>query len=203
MPTCSRPPDAHLPTLQGNREAVAPVVVELLKRASEACPPGGAAALAGAGGAVRGVPAAVLAKEATYQAVSVGAYELHDYVDFTGEAGRQREGGSQERQWPAFLAASCCRCSCWSPDWTTHSHFSALPTAGFLHGSLLPEMGDRCPAARPLRRRAIKLVSYWTAKLKKEDRPPVYRALVAALGEEDAALQLAAVATLRALVDDW
>jgi hypothetical protein len=64
-------------------------------------------------------------------------------------------------------------------------------------------MSDRCPAARPLRRRAIKLVSYWTAKLKKEDRPPVYRALVAALGEEDAALQLAAVATLRALVDDW
>ena len=34
--------------------------------------------------------------------------------------------------------------------------------------------------------------------------PQVYRALVAALGEEDdAAMQLAAVACLRALVDDW
>lgn len=34
-------------------------------------------------------------------------------------------------------------------------------------------MGDRSPAARPLRRRAIKLVSHWTARLKKEDRPAV------------------------------
>ena len=125
-------------------------------------------------------------------------------------------------------------------------------------------MGDRSPPGRPLRRCAIKLVSHWTARLKKEDRPAVrswtslcrwarmysqscwaisqtclavenvqpspllclasalhalcclklptlssslpqvYRALVAALGEEeDAAMQLAAVASLRALVDDW
>lgn len=78
------------------------------------------------------------------------------------------------------------------------------PPTGFLHSSLLPEMGDRSPDARPLRRRAIKLVSHWAARLKKEDRPAVYRALVAALAEEgDAAMQLMAVGTLRALVDDW
>ena len=184
---------------------MAPVVVELLKRASEACPPGGAAALAGAGGAVRGVPAAVLAKEAAYQAVSVGAYELHDYVDFTGEAG-MRQGATRGvglhfvQRGAVSAAAVVSRL----PPFLNHTQNLPLPpTVGFLHGSLLPEMDDRCPAARPLRRRAIKLVSYWTAKLKKEDRPPVYRALVAALGEEDAALQLAAVATLRALVDDW
>ncbi len=70
------------------------MVVELLKRASDACPPGAAAQLAaqaaaaagqGSGVAlVRGVPAPVLAKEAAYQAVAVGAYELHDCLDFTG-----------------------------------------------------------------------------------------------------------------------
>ena len=32
---------------------------------------------------VAGYPAAVLAKEAVYNAVSVGAFELHDYVDFS------------------------------------------------------------------------------------------------------------------------
>lgn len=84
--------------VQGHREAVAPVVVQLLQSASEACPPGAAAQLAAAaqqqqqqngaaaGGRalVRGIPAAVLSKEAVYQAVAAGAYELHDYVDFTG-----------------------------------------------------------------------------------------------------------------------
>lgn len=146
---------------QGNREAVAPVVVQLLGGAAEACPPGAPARLAasGATGAVRGVPAAALAKEAVYQLVAAGAYELHDYVDFTS----------------------------------------------FLHSSLLAEMGDASAPARPLRRRALKLVAHWAPRLRKEDRPAVYRALVAALDGEggDAAMQLAAVASLRALVDDW
>ena len=75
---------ALLPLLQSHRKAVAPVLVQLLASASEACPPGAPAALGGQPGAVRGVPAAVLAKEAVYQAVAVGAYELHDYIDFTG-----------------------------------------------------------------------------------------------------------------------
>jgi hypothetical protein len=67
---------------------VAPVVVQLLRAAGEACPPGAPAQLAAGGGpALRGVPAAVLAKEAAYQAVSAGAYELHDYLDFTGGEG--------------------------------------------------------------------------------------------------------------------
>lgn len=76
------------PAPQSNREAVAPVVVQLLKAASEACPPGAAAQLAAGGGAaVRGIPAPLLAKEAAYQAVAAGAYELHDFVDFTGVLG--------------------------------------------------------------------------------------------------------------------
>jgi hypothetical protein len=65
---------------QEDREAVAPVVVRLLGAQLEACPPGGAAAQPGP--RVAGVPAAVLAKEAAYTAAGVGAYELHDYIDF-------------------------------------------------------------------------------------------------------------------------
>ncbi len=65
-------------------------------------------------------------------------------------------------------------------------------------------MCDRSPAARPLRRRAIKVVSYFTARLQRDDRPAVYRALVEALAETgDPAMQLVAVVTLRALIDDW
>lgn len=94
---------ASRPTLQGNREAVAPVVVQLLKEASDACPPGAPAQLAAAPGAalVQGVPPAVLRKEAAYQAVATGAYELHDYVDFTGEQdwfGLSMGGGGGARQ---------------------------------------------------------------------------------------------------------
>ena len=62
------------------------MVVQLLQEASEGCPPGAPAQLAAApgGSLVHGVPAAVQRKEAAYQAVAAGAYELHDYVDFTG-----------------------------------------------------------------------------------------------------------------------
>jgi hypothetical protein len=66
--------------LQDNRTALAPVVVELLRAATEACPPGAAASLAGE--RVHGVPEAVLAKEAVYNAVGGAAYELHDYIEF-------------------------------------------------------------------------------------------------------------------------
>ena len=131
------------------------MVLRLLEEATAACPPGAAATLGGP--AVHGVPSPVLAKEAVYQAVAVGAYELHDHVDL-------------------------------------HA---------WLHGGLLAEMADPAPAARPLRRRALKLVSYWTSKLQVEDRPAVYRALVGALGDPDAALQLVAVVSLQALVTDW
>ena len=56
------------------------MVVSLLKAKSEACPPGTAASQQGP--RIGGIPAAVLAKEAVYNAAGVGAYGLHDYIDF-------------------------------------------------------------------------------------------------------------------------
>ena len=56
------------------------MVVSILKAKSEACQPGTAASQQGPQTA--GVPAAVLAKEAVYNAAGVGAYGLHDYIDF-------------------------------------------------------------------------------------------------------------------------
>ena len=66
--------------VQDDREGVAPVVVNILKAKSGACPPGAAASQQGP--RIAGVPAAVLAKEAVYNAAGVGAYDLHDYIDF-------------------------------------------------------------------------------------------------------------------------
>ena len=56
------------------------MVVALLRAKSEACPPGSAAGQPGP--RAGGIPAAVLAKEAVYNAAGVGAYDLHDYIDF-------------------------------------------------------------------------------------------------------------------------
>lgn len=65
------------------------------------------------------------------------------------------------------------------------------------------ELGDQSKAAKPLRRRALLIVGQWTPKLHERDRPAVYHAVLQMLGDQDAALQLAAVATLQSLVDDW
>jgi len=67
----------------------------------------------------------------------------------------------------------------------------------------LQEIADQSPAARPLRRRAGLLVGQWVGKLKGEDRPLAYRALLSLLADPDPAMQLAAVASLHALIDDW
>ena len=56
------------------------MVVSMLKAKSEACPPGTAASQQGP--RIGSIPAAVLAKEAVYNAAGVGAYGLHDYIDF-------------------------------------------------------------------------------------------------------------------------
>lgn len=62
-------------------------MVSALQAASTACPAGtDPAALPGprvSGLPGDGVPLQLLHKEAAYHAVAVGAYELHDYVDFT------------------------------------------------------------------------------------------------------------------------
>ena len=60
---------------------MAPVVVRMLGAVCEACPVGSAAGQPSP--RVGGVPAAVLAKEAVYNAAGVGAYDLHDYVNFS------------------------------------------------------------------------------------------------------------------------
>ncbi len=67
----------------------------------------------------------------------------------------------------------------------------------------LQEIADQSPAARPLRRRAGLLVGQWVGKLKGEDRRLAYRALLSLLADPDPAMQLAAVASLHALIDDW
>ena len=75
--------------------------------------------------------------------------------------------------------------------------------APWFESTLLPELSDRRPATRPLRRQAALLLGNWAPKLSPELRPAAYSALVALLAEPDAAVQLAATAALRALVDDW
>ena len=67
--------------MQKNRERLAPLVLGALQRACEAAPPGGTASLPGP--KVGGVSLAALAKEAALNAAGVGAYELHDYVEFS------------------------------------------------------------------------------------------------------------------------
>ena len=109
-----------------------------------------------------GVPAALLRKEAAYSAAAVGAYELHDHVDFSS----------------------------------------------WLRAALLPELGSAAggaapPASAPLRRAAARALGAWTPRVEAGDRPAVYAALLAALGDADAAVRLAAAAALRALVDDF
>lgn len=67
----------------------------------------------------------------------------------------------------------------------------------------MQEIADQSPAARPLRRRAGLLIGQWVGKLNGEDRPLAYRALLSLLADSDPAMQLAAVASLHALIDDW
>jgi hypothetical protein len=138
------------------RETLAPYIVELLHRANEGRlitqpPYNGAFSRSD-------VPPGVRIKAAVYHAVAVGAYDLHDFVDFS--------------------------------SWV-HT------------GGLLEEAGDVTPSARPVRRAALKLLSAWTSKLRKGDRPSVYRTLIIGMQDPDPAVYLAAVAAMHALVDDW
>ena len=67
----------------------------------------------------------------------------------------------------------------------------------------LQEMADSSPAAAPLRRRAALLVGQWAVKLRAEDRPAAYRALLSLLGDGDVVIKLAATTSLHALIEDW
>jgi hypothetical protein len=129
----------------------------MLHAADAACPAGEVAGLVAAGGSeVCGVPCSVLLKEAVYNAVGVGSYELFDYIQFE--------------------------------EWFSNT--------------LVKEASDMCHAAKPLRRRAVLLMGSWVNKLGSQ-WPTAYRIVEGMLGEEDPVLQLAAVGTLRAMVEDW
>jgi len=56
-------------------QLLAPVVVSILKQASDGCPPA-------APGADIQITTALLLKEASYNAVGAAYYDLHDYIDF-------------------------------------------------------------------------------------------------------------------------
>ncbi|KFM28082.1 Importin-11 [Auxenochlorella protothecoides] len=85
----------------------------------------------------------------------------------------------------------------------------ALDFPAWLHSTLLPEAhGANLAAARPspnpLRRAALLLPGHWLGELKSEDRMALHTTMLCALGREcDMAVRLAALVTLRALVDDW
>jgi hypothetical protein len=55
------------------------------------------------------------------------------------------------------------------------------------------ELADTSNEAKPLRRRAALLVGQWVVKLKADDRPAAYRALLSLMSDQDMALRLAAV----------
>lgn len=66
---------------QVDRDKMAGVVLDMLRSASEACPTGRSSNV---GGPTReGIPEAVLAKEAAYNAVGVGSWDLFDHLPFT------------------------------------------------------------------------------------------------------------------------
>lgn len=57
------------------------------------------------------------------------------------------------------------------------------------------DMADIFAEAKPLRRRAAMLLGQWAVKLPATERPAAYRSLITLMGEEDAAVQLAAVSS--------
>ena len=60
---------------------MARVVLGALQTASEACPTAQSSSIAGP--SRENIPEAVLAKEAAYNAVGVGCWDLFDHIDFT------------------------------------------------------------------------------------------------------------------------
>jgi len=84
----------------------------------------------------------------------------------------------------------------------SHELFDYIQFADWFSGTLVKEAADRCPAAKPLRRRAVLLIGSWVNKLGGH-WPTAYQVVEAALGDEDVVLKLAAIDTLRAMVDDW
>ena len=67
----------------------------------------------------------------------------------------------------------------------------------------LQELADTSPENRPLRRRAGLLLGQWVSKLKAQDRPAAYRALLGLIADDDFCTSLAGVSALHDLINDW
>ncbi len=52
------------------------------------------------------------------------------------------------------------------------------------------ELSDASPLNKPLRRRVVRLVSQWVARLHNEDRPALYQALMQVMAEKDRCMQV-------------
>lgn len=67
----------------------------------------------------------------------------------------------------------------------------------------MQELGSKAPVLQPVRRRIVLLIGAWTPQLPKGGRGIVYQILTDLLSDDDLAVRLAAVTSLRSVVEDW
>jgi hypothetical protein len=165
--------------------ATAPVMVTLLKGVTGLVPAGWGSSqqqqqqqvpgpcIAGPGGV--SYPSVLLLKEAVYDAAALAAYQLHEYVEYS--------------------------------SWL---HSNLLPEIVLPFQHQQPQQASRQQMLPLMPRAAAHVLGQWVSDLKPQDREQAYAALTGALvqrrqfGQEpDVVLQLAAVAALRLLVDDF
>jgi hypothetical protein len=147
--------------------------------------------------------AAALTKEALLDAVGVGAFELHDYVEFSSwfqstllPVRRVSEATALRFSTSAAMYRTCMR----QPRPPTTSSGGAKPPASIVVCSDDQEMADVSPESALLRRRAALVLSNWVPRAGDADRPAAYAALLQLLGSDDAAVQLAAINALQVLI---
>ncbi|CAG9463738.1 unnamed protein product [Pedinophyceae sp. YPF-701] len=87
--------------------------------------------------------------------------------------------------------------------WGAHELHDYIDVRAWMDASLLREAALPGATLRPLRRRAVIVIGQWVGKLDGDMRPGVYSVLIAALSSGDPAISLAAVAALRAIIDDF
>lgn len=77
----------YLALFESSRESVAPVIIELIELAEVACPAGSSSSSTHHHHreveSMRNIPIEAIQKAAVYHAAAVGAYELHDHIDFS------------------------------------------------------------------------------------------------------------------------
>ena len=146
--------------LESNREGLAAVVVNMMHQCAASTD------LAESRAALE--PSAVM------HAVSLGAYDLYDHVDFS-----------------EVLRGSI------APV------LSRVPCSEAQNGIQGGVDGVASAKLRQLRREALRLVAHWVPKLKPADKPTVYAMLLSILPEQDSAMFLMACSALQAVMEDW